>query len=80
MFGAGKLKVEIEDILTLEEAAKAHEQAEAGHTPSKTVLRVGRARISENRQHGPRSIGSRYTTVNKCARVLVRERGGTEYG
>ena len=41
MFDAGKLRVEIEDILPLEEAAKAHERVEAGHTRGKIVLRVG---------------------------------------
>jgi len=41
MFDAGKLRVEIQDVLPLEEAAKAHERAEAGHTRGKIVLRVG---------------------------------------
>jgi NADPH:quinone reductase-like Zn-dependent oxidoreductase len=41
MFDAGKLRVEIEDVLPLEEAAKAHERVEAGHTRGKIVLRVG---------------------------------------
>ncbi len=41
MFDAGKLRVEIEDILPLEEAAKAHERVEAGHTRGKIVLEVG---------------------------------------
>ena len=40
MFDAGELRVEIEDILPLEEAAKAHERVEAGHTRGKIVLRV----------------------------------------
>ncbi len=30
--------------------------------------------------HDSRSIGSSYSTVNKCARVGARERGGTEHG
>ena len=41
MFDAGKLHAEIEDVLALEEAAKAHEMVEAGHTRGKIVLRVG---------------------------------------
>jgi NADPH:quinone reductase-like Zn-dependent oxidoreductase len=41
MFDAGKLRVQIEDVLPLEEAAKAHERVEAGHTRGKIVLRVG---------------------------------------
>ncbi len=41
MFDAGELRVEIEDILPLEEAAKAHERVEAGHTRGKILLRVG---------------------------------------
>ena len=41
MFDAGKLRVEIEDVLPLEEATKAHERVEAGHTQGKIVLRVG---------------------------------------
>jgi NADPH2:quinone reductase len=41
MFDAGKLRVEIEEILPLEEAAKAHERVEAGHTRGKIVLKVG---------------------------------------
>jgi NADPH:quinone reductase-like Zn-dependent oxidoreductase len=41
MFNAGELRVEIEDILPLEEAAKAQERVEAGHTRGKIVLRVG---------------------------------------
>jgi NADPH:quinone reductase-like Zn-dependent oxidoreductase len=41
MFDAGKLRVEIEDVLPLEEAAKAHERVEAGHTRGKIVLEVG---------------------------------------
>jgi NADPH2:quinone reductase len=41
MFDAGKLRVEVEDVLPLEEAAKAHERVEAGHTRGKIVLRVG---------------------------------------
>ncbi len=41
MFDAGKLRVEIEDVVPLEEAAKAHEQVEAGHTRGKIVLGVG---------------------------------------
>lgn len=41
MFDADKLRVEIEDVLPLEEAAKAHERVEAGHTRGKIVLRVG---------------------------------------
>ena len=38
MFDAGKLRVEIEEALPLEEAAKAHERVEAGHTRGKIVL------------------------------------------
>ena len=41
MLDAGELRVEIEEVLPLEEAAKAHERVEAGHTRGKTVLRVG---------------------------------------
>jgi NADPH:quinone reductase-like Zn-dependent oxidoreductase len=41
MFDAGRLRVEIEDVLPLEEAAKAHERVEAGHTRGKIVLEVG---------------------------------------
>jgi NADPH:quinone reductase len=41
MFDAGMLRVEIEDVLPLEEAAKAHERVEAGHTRGKIVLEVG---------------------------------------
>ena len=41
MFDAGKLRVEIEDVVPLEEAAKAHDRVEAGHTRGKIVLRVG---------------------------------------
>ena len=41
MFDAGKLRMEIEDVLPLEEAAKAHERVEEGHTRGKIVLRVG---------------------------------------
>jgi NADPH:quinone reductase-like Zn-dependent oxidoreductase len=41
MFDAGKLRVEIEDVVPLEEAAKAHERVEAGHTRGKIVLEVG---------------------------------------
>ena len=40
MFDARELRVEIEDILPLEDAAKAHERVEAGHTRGKIVLRV----------------------------------------
>ncbi len=40
MFDAGKLRAVIEDFLPLEEAAKAHEWVEAGHTRGKIVLRV----------------------------------------
>ena len=41
MFDDGKLRVEIEDVLPLEEATKAHERVEAEHTRGKIVLRVG---------------------------------------
>ena len=41
MFDAGELRVEIEDVLPLEEAAKTHERVEVGHTRGKIVLRVG---------------------------------------
>jgi NADPH2:quinone reductase len=41
MLDAGKLRVEIEDVVPLEEAAKAHERVETGHTRGKIVLRVG---------------------------------------
>ena len=41
MFDAGKLRMEIEEVLPLEEAAKAHERVEAGHTRGKIVLEVG---------------------------------------
>jgi NADPH:quinone reductase-like Zn-dependent oxidoreductase len=41
MFDSGKLRVEIEDVMPLEEVAKAHERVEAGHTRGKIVLEVG---------------------------------------
>jgi NADPH:quinone reductase-like Zn-dependent oxidoreductase len=41
MLEAGKVRVEIEDVLPLEEAAKAYERVEAGHTRGKIMLRVG---------------------------------------
>jgi NADPH:quinone reductase-like Zn-dependent oxidoreductase len=41
MFDAGELRVEIDAVLPLEEAAKSHERVEAGHTRGKIVLRVG---------------------------------------
>ena len=41
MFDAGELRVEIEEVLLLEEAAKAHERVEAGHTRGKIVMEVG---------------------------------------
>jgi NADPH:quinone reductase len=41
MFDAGTLRVEIEDVLPLEEAAKVHERVEARHTRGKIVLEVG---------------------------------------
>ena len=41
MFDAGKLRVETEDVLPLEEAAKAHERVEVGHIRGKIVLEVG---------------------------------------
>ncbi len=41
MFDAGDLRVDIEDILPLEEAAKAHERVQTGHTRGKIVLSVG---------------------------------------
>jgi NADPH:quinone reductase-like Zn-dependent oxidoreductase len=41
IFDAGKLRVEVEEVLPLEEAAKAHERVEAGHTRGKIVLEVG---------------------------------------
>jgi len=41
MFDAGTLRVEIKDVVPLEEAAKAHERVEAGHTRGKIVLGVG---------------------------------------
>jgi hypothetical protein len=34
-------RMEIEDVLPLEEATKAHERVETGHTRGKIVLRVG---------------------------------------
>jgi NADPH:quinone reductase-like Zn-dependent oxidoreductase len=33
--------VEIEDVVPFEEAAKAHERVETGHTRGKIVLEVG---------------------------------------
>jgi NADPH:quinone reductase-like Zn-dependent oxidoreductase len=41
MFDAGKLRVDIEDVLPLEAAVKAHERVEARHTRGKIVLEVG---------------------------------------
>jgi NADPH:quinone reductase-like Zn-dependent oxidoreductase len=41
MFDEGNLRVEIEDVVPLEEAAKAHERVEVGHTRGKIVLEVG---------------------------------------
>lgn len=41
MFDAGTLRLEIEDVVPLEEAAKAHERVEAGHTQGNIVLGVG---------------------------------------
>jgi NADPH:quinone reductase-like Zn-dependent oxidoreductase len=41
MFDARELRVELENILPLEEATKAHERVEAGHTRGKIILRVG---------------------------------------
>ena len=41
MFDAGELRVEMEDVLPLEQAAEAHERVEAGHTRGKIALRVG---------------------------------------
>ena len=41
MFDAGTLRVEIEDVLPLEEAAKAHERVEVRHTRGKIELEVG---------------------------------------
>ena len=41
MFDAGELRVEMEDVLPLQEAAEAHERVEAGHTRGKIVLKVG---------------------------------------
>ena len=41
MFDAGGLRVEVEEVLPLQEAARAHERVEAGHTRGKIVLRVG---------------------------------------
>jgi NADPH2:quinone reductase len=40
MFDAGRLRVEIKEVLPLEEARKAHERVEAGHTRGKIVLEV----------------------------------------
>ena len=56
MFDAGELRVEIEDILPLEEAAKAHERVEAGHTRGKILLRVG---CAGERVEGTTDGGSR---------------------
>ncbi|HZC19857.1 MAG TPA: zinc-binding dehydrogenase [Rubrobacteraceae bacterium] len=41
MFGAGTLRVELEAVAPLIEAAKAHERVGAGHTRCKIVLKVG---------------------------------------
>ena len=41
MFDSGKLRVEIEEVLPVEEAAEAQERVEAGPTRGKIVLRVG---------------------------------------
>lgn len=40
MIDAGKVRVEVEDVLSLEDAAKAHERIEEGHTRGKIVLKV----------------------------------------
>jgi len=37
---AGKIKPEVTEVLPLEDARKAHEQIETGHTRGKIVLRV----------------------------------------
>jgi NADPH:quinone reductase-like Zn-dependent oxidoreductase len=39
---AGKLKVTIDQVLPLAEAAKAHEVSEAGHVRGKLVLQVAK--------------------------------------
>ncbi len=41
MFDDGELRVEIKDVLPLEEAAEAHGRVEAGHTRGKIVLGIG---------------------------------------
>lgn len=41
MFDSGELRVRIEEVMSLEEAAKAHERVETGHTRGKIVLKVG---------------------------------------
>jgi NADPH:quinone reductase len=37
----GKLKVNVSKVFSLDDAAKAHEAIEAGHTRGKIVLKVG---------------------------------------
>jgi len=59
MFDAGKLRVEIEDVLPLEEATKAHERVEAGHTRGKIVLRVG---LAGNREEGTTDAATNRTS------------------
>jgi NADPH:quinone reductase-like Zn-dependent oxidoreductase len=40
MADAGELRVHLAQVVPLEEAARAHEQLETGHTRGKVVLRV----------------------------------------
>lgn len=41
MFDAGQLRVNLQEVVPLEEAARAHEIVEAGHTRGKIVLGIG---------------------------------------
>jgi NADPH:quinone reductase-like Zn-dependent oxidoreductase len=40
MFDAGQLRVNLQEVVPLEEAARAHETVEEGHTRGKVVLGV----------------------------------------
>jgi NADPH:quinone reductase-like Zn-dependent oxidoreductase len=40
MFDENRLAVHLDEVLPLEEAARAHELSEAGHVRGKLVLRV----------------------------------------
>ena len=67
MFDTGELRVEIDNMLPLEEAAKAHKRVEAGHTRGRIVLSVGCAdeRGKEQRME--------YREVRGCVANLAKE-------